>query len=108
MQKTFRFSLELRGDREDLRVFIRGKEAIGAKTPWHPWIQMYPSLRDLKPQTPHSPEVVPPIAANKDWDDLKEKVAPTLSKWVIRLGLGAVCTLVCTVTHTHTHTHQVL
>ena len=75
IKRTYRFVIEVR---EDFKVFVRGKQAVGAKTPWLPWVQMYPSLHDLRPHTPHSPSVVPTTAANKEWEDFEKHVVPTL------------------------------
>ena len=76
IKRSYRFGIEIR---EDFKVFVRGKQAVGAKTPWLPWVQMHPSLLDLRPHTPHSPSVVPTTAANKEWEDFDKHVVPTLS-----------------------------
>ena len=66
-------------DGED-RVFVRSKTAIGAKTAWSAWTQMYPSVLDLRPQPPHPPSAIPATAANKVWDDFGARIAPTLTR----------------------------
>ena len=42
---------------------------------------MYPSLLDRRTHQPHAPEVVPPTKDNKAWDELYDKVVPTLSSF---------------------------
>ena len=77
IQSYHSFSLECRDTK---KVFVRSKKSIGAKTPWSDWTQMYPSLLDLAPHSPHDPDTVPPPMDNKEWEDFPTKVAPTLRK----------------------------
>jgi len=65
----------------DAGVYVRSKAAIGAKTPWNDWVQMYPSLMDIRPHQPHAPDVCPPTLPNKHWDDFDTRVVPTLKKF---------------------------
>ena len=78
IQKHFAIDLEVRNVEGSDRVFVRSKNAIGAKTKWSGYTQCYPSLQDLMPQTPHPPTTVPPPAPLKLWDDFDARIAPTL------------------------------
>ena len=73
ISKQFRLTFEVRKVDNVCRVFARSKQAIGAKTRWHEWVQMYPSLLDLRPRALHNPEEVPPVADNKLWPEFEEK-----------------------------------
>ena len=84
VQKQFCITQEVREVDGELRVYCRSKKAIGAKTPWSDWGQMYPSPLDLRPQPPHPPEAIPPVADNKPWEDFDEKIAPTLVRYIFR------------------------
>ena len=73
------FRLELQVKRAG-RVFVRSKQAIGARTPWNESVQIYPSLLDLQPHRPHSPTTRPALADNHEWEDFEDKIVPTLRK----------------------------
>ena len=47
-------------------------------TPTGMWRQMYPSLFDLRPHTPHAKTAVPPVSPNNEWDDFETNVVRTL------------------------------
>ena len=78
---TYHYSLEMEL-RDGDKVFVRSKKAIGAKTPWSDWSQMYPSPLDLSlaDHKPHDPDTVPPVMDNNDWDELHTHVAPSLTR----------------------------
>ena len=81
IQKWFAVDLEVRSCGDGDRVFTRAKKAIGDKTKWCEWTQMYPSLLDARVLRPHAPADVPPRATNKLWEDFPTRVGPTLLRW---------------------------
>ena len=81
IKKQFAMDFEVRECGTGDRVFVRSKRAMGDKTMWNDWKQMYPSLLDRRTHQPHAPEVVPPTKDNKAWDEFYDKVVPTLSSF---------------------------
>ena len=80
IKKQFRFEFETKDVDGEQKVFVRTKGAIGAKTPWKPHVQIYPSLLDLRAHRPHSPTTIPSLADNNEWERFETKVQPSLTK----------------------------
>ena len=80
LQKHFSVDIEVRGVESASHVFVRSKTAIGTKTPWSAWTQMYPSVLDARPTPPHASDTIPPVMDNKQWEDFAASVVPTLTK----------------------------
>ena len=80
LQRHYSVEFEVRPGNGEARVFVRSKPAIGAKTCWSAFTQMYPSLLDGRGNPPHAPDTVPPVLENKEWDDFEMHVVPTLRR----------------------------
>jgi hypothetical protein len=77
IQKHFSWDLEVRAG--DI-VYVRTKSAVGLKTKWHAWAQIYPEPYGHEDANPHEPATVPVWADLKGWPDFVEKIAPTLTR----------------------------
>ena len=82
LQQHFSMEFEVRQLGDVPHVFVRSKAAMGAKTPWNGWTQMFPSLMDVRRDASvvHAPDTVPPVLDNKEWDDFDIHVVPSLHR----------------------------
>ena len=80
IQRHFSIQFQLRSDPTP-QVYVRSKPAVGAKTLWSDWTQLYPSPLTVEVPTPHLPTVTPLVAANKETPEFQEKVVPTLKSF---------------------------
>ena len=81
IKKQFAADFEVRSVNGQNQVFVRTKPRVADKTKWNPWVQMYPSLMDLLPHTPHAATVKPVTAPNNVWEEFHAKVQPTLTEF---------------------------
>ena len=79
IRKQFAFTFEVK----DSKVFVRSKKTCAASTPWGPWAQMYPRP-GADSDSVIAPDVCPDMAPHKPWPELKETIAPQLTKFYER------------------------
>ena len=79
IKRQFAADFEVRSVNGQSRVFCRTKPRMADRTRWSPWVQMYPSLMDLTPHTPHAATAIPDVTENNVWEEFDAKVCPTLT-----------------------------